>query len=122
MCLLHGTSLDGSWYPAVEGVWKLLDDLKICDADFTGYWMPGACRSGDDKVKVSFYTWSGRPGERLFMLGNLSREPRRVKLPLPGAGSLTDACTGKELDPAAPVELEGNFGFRILRFLPAARK
>jgi len=122
MCLLHGTSLDGSWYPAVEGVWKLLDDLKICDADFTGYWMPGACRSDDDKVKVSFYAWRGRPGERLFMLGNLSREPRKLKLPLPGAGSLTDACTGKKLDPAAPVELEGNFGFRILRFLPAARK
>ena len=107
MCLLHDTPLSGAWYPNIEPTWKLLDDNRLCDATFTGYWQENALKSTNPNVKASFYQWKDRK-EVMLILGNLSRAPEKVLIP----GALTDAYTGATVPNL--VELDGNFGFRIL--------
>ncbi len=107
MCLLHDTPLSGAWYPNIEPTWKLLDDNKICDATFTGYWQENAIATDNSNVKASFYQWKKRD-EKLLILGNLSRAPQETTI----QGKITDAYTGEPLQ--NPIELDGNFGFRLL--------
>ncbi|MBQ9366288.1 MAG: hypothetical protein IJT83_00795 [Victivallales bacterium] len=107
MCLLHDTPLSGAWYPNIEPTWKLLDDNKICDATFTGYWQENALKFTNPNVKASLYQWKDRK-EVMLILGNLSRAPEKVRI----HGTLTDAYTGAPVPNL--VELDGNFGFRIL--------
>ena len=108
-CLLHDVPLSGSWYPDVSPTWAVLDQAKVCDAKFIGYWQPGAMATDNPHVKISFYQWQGQE-ERLAVIGNLTRTEQNVRLP--AQHTYRDAYDQSVLPET--LAIPGNFGFRLV--------
>ncbi len=117
MCLIHDVQLSGCWYPDVEKAWEILDKNQVTKADFNGYWKQDKIKTGNEQVKVSFYSWSNHQ-DRLLMIGNLSKQKQTVTLSLDSSFKARDEITGKPVDLRQPLTVE-NWGFRIIKLIQA---
>ena len=74
-CLLHDI-LPGMVHchmPTIQKFWDLKHDLKLEDAEFTGYWEKGGY--SEDTVKISRYEFKkGSPFADVLIVGNIGRK------------------------------------------------
>lgn len=103
-CLLHDI-LPGMVHchmPTIQKFWDLKHDLKLEDAEFTGYWENGGY-SGD-ALKISRYDLKkGLPFKHILIVGNIGRKP--VDFPKDyDSGFLRNDCSIKNLWNGQPVK------------------
>ena len=114
MCLLHDVMISGTGYVGIEGLWPLLDELRLDQARFHGYFEQNEISAASPDVKVSFYDWPEN-AKKLIVLVNFSGKPvtTALKFAKGTPSSLSEAWPDPQRVDAGKITVS-NYGFRLL--------
>jgi hypothetical protein len=120
LLLLHDITMSAAF---VSDLRYQLDIADIKDAEFHPYYQQKEIESGDDMIKVSYYSWRNKP-DRIIIVGNLGKKAVNVKLHFKNKNfcrlEMVDLLTGKKLNLNKSFKL-GDYNFRVLKTVEAAK-